>query len=466
MVFSSHIFIFYFLPFVLLVYYLLPGKRNLFLLLASYAFYGWWNPWFVLLMLFVTVANYAFGQRIAAVGSSRRQRRLALGASVVVSLATLGFFKYFMFVGHNLNWLLDLLGIVRFPVMEVVLPVGISFYVFQSLSYTIDVYRGQSPPVRSFFDFACFVSLFPQLIAGPIIRYNTIADQLVFRTHTLGKFSSGAALFILGLAKKVLLANTIGQVADAVFNAQAPSTLDAWLGATAYAFQIYFDFSGYSDMAIGLGRMLGFEFPRNFNAPYLSQSITDFWRRWHISLSTFLRDYLYFPLGGNRRGPARTYFNLAAVMLLGGLWHGADWTFVLWGAYHGGLLIWERAMGKSSIYARLPRPARIAITFLLLLISWVLFRSASITDAWRFLGTMFGGPITQGGSILLAAEIYTRGTLIIMAACALAAFQPVQAFDWVQRLTRPRVVLLILLFWLSLMTMSVQAFDPFLYFQF
>lgn len=466
MVFSSHIFIFYFLPFVLLVYCLLPGKRNLFLIAASYVFYGWWNPWFLLLMLFVTVANYALGRRIAAPGASRRKRRLALGASVVVSLGTLGFFKYFMFVGHNLNWLLDLLGIGRIPVMEVVLPIGISFYVFQSLSYTIDVYRCQSPPVRSFFDFACFVSLFPQLIAGPIVRYNTIADQLVSRTHTLDKFSSGAALFILGLAKKVLLANTIGQMADAVFDAQAPATLDAWLGVTAYAFQIYFDFSGYSDMAIGLGRMLGFEFPRNFNAPYLSQSITDFWRRWHISLSTFLRDYLYFPLGGNRRGPGRTYFNLATVMLLGGLWHGASWTFVLWGAYHGGLLIWERAMGKSSIYARLPRPARIAITFLLLLFSWVLFRSANVTDAWRFLTTMFGGSIAEGGSILLAAEIYTQGTLITMAVCALVAFQPVQAFDWVQRLTWPKVVLLILLFWLSLTTMFVQAFNPFLYFQF
>ncbi|NQT17606.1 MAG: MBOAT family protein, partial [Planctomycetes bacterium] len=300
----------------------------------------------------------------------------------------------------------------------------------------------------------------------PIVRYNTIADQLVLRTHTLGKFSSGAALFVLGLAKKVLLANTIGQVADAVFDAQAPATLDAWLGVTAYAFQIYFDFSGYSDMAIGLGRMLGFEFPRNFNAPYLSQSITDFWRRWHISLSTFLRDYLYFPMGGNRRGPRRTYVNLATVMLLGGLWHGAHWTFVLWGAYHGALLIWERAMGKSSIYARLPRPARIAITFLLLLISWVLFRSANITDAWQFLSTMFGGSIAEGGSILLAAEIYTQGTLITMAVCALVAFQPVQAFDWVQRLTWPKVVLLILLFWLSLMTMFVQVFNPFLYFQF
>ncbi|MDD4789368.1 MAG: MBOAT family protein, partial [Pirellulales bacterium] len=292
------------------------------------------------------------------------------------------------------------------------------------------------------------------------------AAQLVSRAHTWTKFSSGVALFILGLAKKVLLANAIGQVADAVFDAQAPAALDAWLGVTAYAFQIYFDFSGYSDMAIGLGRMLGFEFPRNFNAPYLSESITDFWRRWHISLSTFLRDYLYFPLGGNRRGIRRTYFNLATVMLLGGLWHGANWTFVLWGAYHGTLLIWERAMGKSSIYTRLPPPARIAITFLLLLFSWVLFRSPDIMDAWRFLSAMFGGSIAGGGSLLLAAEIYTQGTLIIMALCALIVFQPVQTFDWVETLTWGKAASLILLFALSLMTMFVQAFNPFLYFQF
>jgi alginate O-acetyltransferase complex protein AlgI len=211
MVFSSQVFIFYFLPLVLLVYYLLPGNRHLFLLLASYVFYGWWNPWFVLLMLFVTAVNYAFGQWIAAPGASRRRKRAALVASVVASLGTLGFFKYYMFAGHNFNWLLGNLGIAPLPVVEVVLPIGISFYVFQSLSYTIDVYRGESPPVRSFFDFACFVALFPQLIAGPIVRYNTIAEQLVSRAHTWNKFSLGVALFILGLAKKVLLANTIGR---------------------------------------------------------------------------------------------------------------------------------------------------------------------------------------------------------------------------------------------------------------
>lgn len=332
MVFTSHIFIFYFLPAVLLGYYLLAvvGRhgstawRNRFLLAASYVFYGWWNPWFVFLMLFATAVNYACGHIIATTPDDPRRRRAALVASVVVSLSTLGFFKYFMFVETNLNHVLGILGAGALPVLEITLPVGISFYIFQSMTYSIDLYRGQSPPARSFFDFACFVSLFPQLIAGPIVRYNTIAGQLVQRTHALDKFASGVALFILGFAKKILLANMVGSIADSVFNAQTPYVLDAWFGITAYAFQIYFDFSAYSDMAIGLGRMLGFEFPRNFNAPYLSASITEFWRRWHISLSTFLRDYLYVPLGGNRKGPRRTYLNLAIVMLLGGLWHGAN----------------------------------------------------------------------------------------------------------------------------------------------
>ena len=466
MVFTSQIFVFYFLPVVLAAYYLLPGKRNLLLLAASYVFYGWWSPRFVLLMLFVTAANYACGQVIAGSPDRPRRRKAAVRASVVISLGTLAFFKYFVFFQVNLNGAITFLGSQPFSVWHVVLPVGISFYVFQSLSYTIDVYRGQSPPVRSFLDFACFVALFPQLIAGPIVRYNTVADQLVGRAHTLEKFSSGVALFILGFAKKVLLANMIGSAADAVFDAQSPGMLDAWFGVTAYAFQIYFDFSAYSDMAIGLGRMVGFEFPRNFNGPYRAESITDFWRRWHISLSTFLRDYLYIPLGGNRLGPLRTYVNLALVMLLGGLWHGAQWTFILWGAYHGLLLILERWMGKQPIYARLPRPLRIAITFVLVLFAWVLFRSTNIEGAGRYFAAMFGLAGTADGSILLSAEIYTRGTLSIMAMCGMLGFGRHQAFDWVQRLTWPKVMILAILFYYSLMTMFVQSFNPFLYFQF
>jgi alginate O-acetyltransferase complex protein AlgI len=466
MVFTSHIFIFYFLPIVLAVYYLLPGKRNFFLLCASYVFYGWWNPWFVLLMLFATAVNYACGQVIAHAKVGERRRYAALVTSVVVSLSLLGFFKYFMFLQGNVNQLLAWGGASASPVLQITLPVGISFYIFQSMSYTIDVYRRESPPVRSFFDFACFVSLFPQLIAGPIVRYNTIAHQLVDREHSLDKFSSGVALFILGFAKKILLANVIGESADAVFNTPSPAPLDAWFGITAYAFQIYFDFSAYSDMAIGLGRMVGFEFPRNFNAPYRAESITDFWRRWHISLSTFLRDNLYLPLGGNRKGTRRTYINLAIVMLLGGLWHGAHWVFILWGAYHGALLALERWRGKQSLYARLPRPIRIGCTFILILFSWVLFRSPTLNDALHFFGALFGVNPADASATLLAAEIYTPEQFLTMALCVALTCGRMQAFDWVEKLTWPKVLLLLMLFGLALMTMPVQSFNPFLYFQF
>ena len=466
MVFTSHIFLFYFLPTVLLIYYLLPGRRNEFLLLASYAFYGWWRPWFVGLMLAATLINYLAGQVITNSEPRSPRARAALTLSVVGSLGLLGFFKYFMFAEENLNRLLAAFEIGSIPVVEVLLPVGISFYIFQSLSYTADVYRRVSPPVRSFCDFACYVSLFPQLIAGPIVRYNTIADQLVERQHTLDKFSSGTALFILGFARKIMLANPMGEMADAVFAAEAPCTPDAWMGVTAYALQIYFDFSGYSDMAIGLGRMLGFEFPRNFNAPYRAVSITDFWRRWHISLSTFLRDYLYLPLGGNRKSVRRTYVNLAIVMLLGGLWHGANWTFIAWGAFHGALLIFERFLGKRSLYAFAPRPIQIAATFVLVLISWVFFRSNTIGDAVGFLSAMFGLGSTSPGSILLAAELYAPGRLMMVGLCVVLVFARWQAFEWVERLSTIRCGLLLILLAISIMTMFTQAFNPFLYFQF
>ncbi len=466
MVFTSHIFIFYFLPAVLLIYYILPRHRNIFLLFASYVFYGWWKPWFVFLMLFSTVANYACGLKITNAGDNERLRYRWMVISVIVSLGTLGFFKYFMFLQHNLNFLISFFETPALPVLEITLPIGISFYIFQSLSYTIDVYRRESPPVRSFFDFACFVALFPQLIAGPIVRYNTIADQLVTRTHTREKFASGIALFILGFAKKLLLANPAGEAADAVFNAQASSAADAWFGVVMYAFQIYFDFSGYSDMAIGLGRMVGFEFPRNFSAPYRSANITEFWRRWHISLSTFLRDYLYIPLGGNRKGPGRTYVNLALVMLLGGLWHGASWTFVIWGAYHGLLLAFERWLGKKSVYDRLPLYVRRAITFVLVLFSWVLFRAADFTVASNYFKAMFGFGGAEGGSALLAGILYTQGNFLILAVCTFFAFHKLQAFDWVEKLTIQKIVILLILFYLSLAAMFVQAFNPFLYYQF
>jgi alginate O-acetyltransferase complex protein AlgI len=467
-VFSSHIFIFYFLPLALLVYYNLPYRwRNPFLSLISYVFYGWWNPWFMTLMLACTAVNFAGGRIIGAPGASPARRRATLIVTCAASLGLLGFFKYCMFSVESLNSLLALFGQGALPILRVTLPIGISFFTFHAISYTVDVYRGEVQPSKSFLDFACFVALFPQLVAGPILRYHTVADQFVCREHTVPRFSSGVTLFILGFAKKVLLANPMGEMADAAFGAAAPAALDAWLGATAYAFQIYFDFCAYSDMAVGLGRMLGFEFLKNFNAPYLAESITDLWRRWHISLSTFLRDYLYIPLGGNRKGPGRTYANLAIVMLLGGLWHGAKWTFVAWGAYHGLLLAVERWRGKRSLYGALPRPARIAGTFVLMLFSWVLFRSESLAAAGHYLAAMFGLHHAQGSSLLLAAMIYTPKGLLVMAICVALVFQPVQAFDWSAKpVTWSRSVLLLLLFGFSLCVMATQAFNPFLYFQF
>jgi alginate O-acetyltransferase complex protein AlgI len=372
-----------------------------------------------------------------------------------------------MFFTESMNWLVEAFGRQALPVLRVTLPIGISFYTFQAISYVVDIYRGDAKPARSLVDYACFIAMFPHSIAGPIIRYHTIAEQLVAREHTLERFSSGAAVFILGLAKKILLADAMGEVADAAFGAAAPAAIDAWFGAAAYAFQIYFDFAGYSDMAVGLARLMGFELMKNFDAPYRAESITDFWRRWHVSLSTFLRDYLYIPLGGNRKGAVRTYVNLAVVMLLGGLWHGAKWNFVAWGGYHGLLLGYERWRGKVSLYSRFPRTARIAITFVLTLFSWVLFRAESLAAAGRYLAAMFGLRPGGGAGMLLAAEIYTPKSLAAIALCGILAMQPVQAFQWVRR--PPgwlAAAALLALLALALAMMSTQAFTPFLYFRF
>src|SRR5690349_19457375 len=428
MVFTTQVFVFYFLPLFLLVYYSLPYSwRNVWLTLASYVFYGWWEPWFAGLMLFTTVMDFIWGKVITRPGATPLQRKLAVLACVVTNLSFLGFFKYYIFAAETLNQLLAAVGATQFRVLHVVLPIGISFYTFHSLTYILDLYRGHATPAKSFSGFSAFVALFPDLVAGPIIRYKTLAEQLRSRDHTAPRFAWGVTIFIVGFAKKILLANPCGQVADAVFNAADPYAVDAWVGVLAYSFQIYFDFCGYSDMAVGLGRMLGFEFPRNFDAPYRSESITELWRRWHISLSSVLRDYLYFALGGNRKGEGRTYFNLAVVMVLGGLWHGAKWTFVAWGAFHGLLLVLERWRGKKSFYSTLPKVGRITITFLLMLFSWVLFRADNLTLAMDYFRTMFG--LNPHGEVapLLAAVIYTPYHLLVLAICAFLVFQPLQA---------------------------------------
>jgi alginate O-acetyltransferase complex protein AlgI len=466
LVFASHIFLFYFLPAVLVVYYLLPRGRNAFLTIVSYVFYGWWEPWFVLLMMFSTVLDFVCGRIIGAPDASRRRRKLALGAAIAGDVGLLAFFKYYTFTVENLNRLADLVGAPALPVLTVVLPIGISFYTFESLSYTIDVYRGHAPAARNFSDISCFVSLFPHLVAGPIVRYNVLAEQIQRRSHTTGKFATGIAMFILGFAKKILIANPMGRVADAVFNASAPDAAAAWFGIAAYSFQIYFDFSGYSDMAIGLGRMFGFVIPENFRSPYLAESITDFWRRWHISLSTWLRDYLYVPLGGNRGGSRRTYRNLAIVMLLGGLWHGANWTFVAWGAIHGAVLAFERWLGKKAPYGFLPRPVAIGVTYMIVLFTWVFFRAESLSRAGSFLSSMFALAPAALAASLLPLQIYTPFHALIFAIGSVVAFQPVEVSGWTAHLSTAKIAMLVPLFLFTVAVMFTQTFNPFLYFQF
>ena len=475
MVFSSHLFIFYFLPAALLLYaaglrWLPKSARHLGLLFSSYLFYGWANPAFVLLMAFSTTVDYFCGLVIEKAEKDARRRKLAVTVSVVVNLGLLAFFKYFNFGLDTWNFTLTTLGLegLRFEdALRITLPLGISFYTFQSMSYTLDVYRGRSRALRNPIDFAAYVAMFPQLVAGPIIRFQEVADQLHERRHTLAKVSRGVAFFSLGLAKKVLLANPCGKVADLAFEAHALSALDAWLGATAYAFQIYFDFSGYSDMAIGLGLILGFRFPKNFDAPYRAASITEFWRRWHMSLSRWLRDYLYLPLGGNRKGRRRTYLNLMLVMLLGGLWHGAAWTFVVWGAWHGLLLAAERLHRDRTGLSTLPgpRPVRIGFTWLAVLIGWVFFRAADLGRAGAYLAAMVGlGDAPEAA--LIAGIMHAPYYLTTLTVAALITACAPQVWDFTERLTPLKALLIFGSFVMSVVMMETQGYNPFIYFIF
>jgi len=472
MLFASGLFLYGFLPVFLALYYLTPrGFRSLTLALASYVFYGWWRVDFVLLMGVSTILDYNCGRAIVRAqlragpdspGASRPGRRWVV-LSAVANLGLLAYFKYANFGIDSLNALLATMGYGRIRWAEVILPVGISFYTFQTLSYTIDVYRGQAPPVRRLRDFMCYVAMFPQLVAGPIVRYNTIADQLHSRTHTWNKFGRGVLAFQAGLAKKMLLADVFASLADQAFAAEALTTSDAWLGALAYTLQIYFDFSGYSDMAIGLGLMMGFRLPVNFDRPYSSISITDFWRRWHISLSTFLRDYLYIPLGGNRKGRVRTYVNLALTMLLGGLWHGAAWTFIAWGAYQGLWLIIERLSGRRSLYGFLPKPGQFALTFVLIMFGWVLFRADTIDGAVAHWGSMLGLGVDAAANPILTI----RPRHLIMAALAVPILWGLPTTQvLVQRTPRLWVIALQPVFLLSVLQLHYQDHVPFLYFQF
>ncbi len=474
MVFSSNLFLFFFLPIVLALYYgCQPRFRPHLLTVCGLFFYGWSNPLFVLVMVFTTSVDYLAGIAIAnadaadkaAVPGAARRKKTALLISLSCNLGLLAFFKYFNF---GLDAIQQLATALHIPAgwasapLQVALPLGISFYTFQSMSYTVDVYRGHVQALRSFPCFISYVTMFPQLVAGPIVRFRDVNDQILHRTHTVEKFTRGIAFFILGLSKKVILGNACGRIADSCFDAGSLQLHEAWTGLAAYAFQIYFDFSGYSDMAVGLGLMIGFVIPKNFESPYRSVSLTDFWRRWHITLSLWLRDYLYISLGGNRKGAVRTYINLFLVMLLGGLWHGASWNFVLWGAAHGLWLAAERFFSGRGV--KLPVFVSTPLTFLGVCLLWVFFRSPTLATSMNYFASLLG--LTPSGEALVWPSInsvYLTGSLLL---AAVIAFFGMTSWKFTRELTVTKAVLLLLLFGISLALLASQSYNPFIYFNF
>lgn len=465
MLFSSIVFLFTFLPIVLILYYVLPRQfKNPVLLLASLLFYAWGEPIYLFLMMFSILFNYISGLDIARNLGNKRAARKSLIFNVVVNLCVLGFFKYEGFVLNSLNAVLP----VEIPFREVALPVGISFYTFQILSYIIDVYWGNVPVQKNLMDFALYVTMFPQLIAGPIVKYAEIDEQLHVREENWGRFGEGVMYFIRGLAKKVLLANTVGMIYTNV-SGMAPedvSVVTAWLGCLAYTFQIYFDFSGYSDMAVGLGKMFGFEFPWNFNYPYIAQSVTEFWRRWHISLSSWFREYVYIPLGGNRVPVPKHIRNLLVVWLLTGLWHGAAWNFVAWGLYYGVILIFEKYF-FHRVLEKLPEVLRHIYSLVLVMVGWVLFFSPSFAGALEYLKLMFGA----GGHGFMDGEaLYLLISNLGLWVIAIVSSTPLVYGVYERYVGRRKpvadVVIYAGMFLLCVAYLVTETYNPFLYFRF
>lgn len=422
MVFSSVTFLFYFFPCVLLLYCLLPCK-NVFLLLVSLFFYAWGEVSFVLLLLVSIGANYAFGLLINR-QTSVPLSRIYLIFGLAVNLLLLGFFKYGNFLVDNVNWLFVRFDIQPMVLDSVHLPLGISFFTFQAMSYLVDVYRGTSAVEKNPMNLGLYISMFPQLVAGPIVRFNEIVDQIHERSITSGMFANGVRRFVVGLGQKMLIANPLAIPADAIFSIPAENLTPglAWLGVAAYTLQIYFDFAGYSSMAIGLGMMFGFRLPENFNYPYISQSITEFWRRWHMSLSAWFRDYLYIPLGGNRISPIRTYINLVVVFFLCGLWHGASWTFVVWGLFHGAFLVLER-IGMGKKIANLWHPLRHLYVVIIVAVGWVFFRSETFGFALDFLSAMAG--FAYGDGLVYNVWQYLSAEVILVLVIGIIGAAPV-----------------------------------------
>ncbi len=388
MIFSSLTFLFIFLPMTLLLYFIFPRKiKNIILLIASLIFYAWGEPIYILLMIFSSIVDYIHGMLIERYRDDGIKAKLAVISSVIINLSLLSFFKYSDFFILNINYLIG----TSFDTLNLSLPIGISFYTFQTMSYTIDVYRGEAPVQRNPIALATYVTLFPQLIAGPIVRYQTVASQINNRKETIDKFAEGIKRFLIGLGKKVLLANNIGMLWSSVQNTPQNelTVVTAWLGIIAFSFQIYFDFSGYSDMAIGLGKMFGFDFLENFNYPYISKNITEFWRRWHISLGTWFKDYLYIPMGGNRVSKVKAYRNLFIVWFLTGLWHGASWNFVVWGLYFGIIIAIER-VGFLKVLKRLGKPIGHFYAMFVVTVGWVFFVFDKLNEGIEYLKVMFG----------------------------------------------------------------------------
>lgn len=473
MVFSSPVFLFAYLPLTLAVYYLMPLRwRNLALFLLSLVFYGWDKPIYIPVMLFSVTVSYLCGFPIGKYRDRDRHRaRVWLVVSLVLNLSVLVFFKYTNFIIENLRLIPPLAGVLH-PLEWLELPIGISFYTFQIMSYSIDLYRGENETQRSYIAFGTYVALFPQLIAGPIVRYRDVDRQLLSRTHTVDRFASGVRRFAVGFGKKILLGDALAAVyaylstaADFEF-----TILSGWLMVATYTLHIYFDFSGYSDMAIGLGRMFGFEFPENFRYPYMASSITDFWRRWHITLSTWFREYVYIPLGGNRRGRARQYFNLAVVWLLTGLWHGASWNFVLWGLFYLILLVTEKAFLLRLLERnRLTRVLGHIGALLLVGIGWMIFDHTDLGEAFRIIGGLFG----IGTAGFAAATVSWQALrLLPLLAVSVAAATPYPTRLW-NRLTgrRPALTVLEPVLLVAVLALSVACavrsdYSPFLYFNF
>lgn len=471
MVFSSNIFLFFFLPIFLIVYFITPKKfRNYSLLLFSLVFYAYGAPDFIFLLVGECIVNYFIVRGISKAKKTGAKKWLC-ALSVLMALGLLLYFKYANFFVENLNAILGRLHHEPIGWMKVALPIGISFFTFQSITYTLDVYRGVTPPSKKLTDYVLYIMMFPQLIAGPIVNYNTVAAQLVSRESTMEGRALGFYRFIIGLSKKVLIANTLALYADQVFgmNYAELSTGAAWIGILSYTMQIYFDFSGYSDMAIGLGMMMGFRFPENFNDPYTSHSVTEFWKRWHITLGNFIMNYLYIPLGGNRKGKGRMYLNLWLCFLLSGLWHGASWNFVLWGAFHG-LFICADKLFLNNVLKKTGKFPSVILTFFVVAMGWVLFRVDDIASAGGFYHALFS---FKGGLHGTTDRLFWFTLAIAIIFSFLTLTKPgkklqdlIFAQHYSQRLSWTMFAICVVLLILSAGALCVSNFNPFIYFRF